>query len=101
MTRQGFDVRISPPVLAALGGASGGVPRTRSTRAFADAMERLGREGTRAQGAKKLKDLDLWEIRFKSHRAFFRLVPRSRMVAVGFAQTKKSSRLPMRRLRHI
>ena len=102
MTRhQGFDVRISPQVLAALGSASGGAPRTRGARAFAEAMERLSREGTRAQGAKKLKGLDLWEMRFENRRAFFRLGPRSQMIAVGFALTKKSSRLPMRRLKHI
>jgi hypothetical protein len=64
-------------------------------------MRRLRYEGTRAEGAKKLNGLDLWEIRFESHRAFFRLVPHSRTVAVGFVQTKKSKRIPMRRLRHI
>ena len=64
-------------------------------------MERLGREGPRATGAKKLRGLDLWEIRFEDHRAFFRLVPRTNMIAVGFAQAKKSSRIHMRRLAHI
>ncbi len=64
-------------------------------------MRRLEREGTRAEGAKKLKGLDLWEIRYESHRAFFRLVPGSDIIAVGFVQTKKSNRIQMRRLRHI
>ena len=64
-------------------------------------MRRLRREGTRAAGARKLKGLDLWEIRFEDHRAFFRLVPRGHIIAVGYMQAKKSKRIPMRRLRHI
>ena len=102
MTRQqGFDVRVSPLVLTALERAPASAPRTGRARGFARAMRRLEREGTRAADAKKLSGLDLWEIRFESHRAFFRLVPRSDIIAVGFVQTKKSSRIPMRRLRHI
>jgi hypothetical protein len=64
-------------------------------------MRHLRREGTRAAGAKKLKGLDLWEIRFEDRRAFFRLVPRSNIIAVGFVQVKRAKRMPMRRLRHI
>ncbi len=50
---------------------------------------------------KRLKGLDLWEIRFENQRAFFQTVPHSRVIVVGFAQTKKSNRIPTRRLRHI
>jgi len=102
MTRhQGFDVRVAPEVLATLARSPKRPASTERTKGFARAMRRLRREGTRAEGVKKLKGLDLWEIRFESHRAFFRLVPRTRTIAVGFVQTKKSWRIPMRRLRHI
>jgi hypothetical protein len=70
-------------------------------RAFASAMGRLGRAGTRATGVKKLKGLDLWEIRFANRRAFFRLVPNTNLIAAGFVQVKKSGRIRMSRLMHI
>lgn len=95
-----FDVRVSPLVLATLKRDASRAPHA-GHAGFASAMRRLRREGTRAAGTKKLKGLDLWEIRFDSHRAFFRLVPRGGIIAVGFVQEKKSSRIPMRRLRHI
>ena len=102
MTRhQGFDVRVSPLVLAALELAPARAPLTGRDKGFARTMRRLEREGTRAAGAKKLKGLDLWEIRFGSSRAFFRLVPHSDIIAVGLVQAKKANRIPMRRLRHI
>lgn len=102
MTRhQRFDVRVAPPVLEAVAGISLGVPQTRRARAFADAMERLRREGTRAHGAKKLKGLDLWEIRADEWRAFFVPVPRGRRIAVGAILAKRSRRVRMSRLKHI
>lgn len=102
MTRpQGFDVRVAPEVLARYEGRSKGARRSRDARSFADAMERLRREGTRATGAKKLKGFDLWEIRADDQRAFFRPVPRSNRIAVGYVLTKTTRRLWSSRLRHI
>jgi hypothetical protein len=102
MTRhQGFDVRVAPDVLAALAGVPPGVPRTRIARAFAGAMDRLGHAGTHAAAAKKLKGLDLWEVRVEDRRVFFRPVARSNVIAVGFIATKRSRRLRMSRLKHI
>jgi len=64
-------------------------------------MERLRREGTRAHGAKKLKDLDLWEIRAHDWRAFFVPLSRGNRIAVGAILTKRSQRIRMRKLKHI
>lgn len=98
MTRhEGFDVRVAPEVYES-------IELTRDPReaaAFFDAVDRLARHGTRASGAKKLKGLDLWEIRFRDSRAFFDLVPGKRVIAVGAVTSKKSRRLRMSRLRVI
>jgi hypothetical protein len=98
MTRhRGFDVRVAPHVLESIDHAQD----PRQPAAFFDAVDRLARHGTRAPGAKKLKALDLWEIRFRDSRAFFTVVPGKRVIAVGAVTSKKSRRLRMSRLRTI
>jgi hypothetical protein len=98
MTRhKGFDVRVSPEVLDGIERSRDAIEEVR----FFDAIDRLSRDGTRAPGTRKLKSLDLWEIRFGESRAFFSLVPGTRLLAVGAIATKKSRRLRMSRLRSI
>lgn len=98
MTRHpGFDIRIAPEVLGLLEQSRDPTEEIR----FFDAIDRLSRHGTRAPGTRKLKALDLWEIRFGESRAFFCLVPGTRILAVGVIAMKKTRRLKMSRLRWI
>lgn len=102
MTRhERFDVRVAPEVLASVGGERSRVPDTGQARAFASAMERLRREGTRASAVKKLQGLDLWEARIGDQRVFLRPVPHSNLIAVGAILTKKSRRIRMSRLQDV
>ena len=103
MTRhQRFDVRLAPEVaeavceLAERPGA--GAAQARRLRT---AIWHLSVEGTRASGAKKLRSLDLWEIRVGDYRVFFCPVRRTKQVAVATMLTKTVRRLPMRRQKHI
>ena len=50
---------------------------------------------------KKLRSLDLWEIRVGRHRLFFCLVPGTNQLAVGALLEKTSRRIEMARLRQI
>ena len=103
MTRhQRFDVRVAPEVekrmldLAERSGAA----RVES-RHIRAALLLLGSMGTRAHGAKKLKSLELWEIRAGRHRLFFTLVPGTRRLAVGALIAKDARRIGMTRLKLI
>ena len=51
--------------------------------------------------AKKLKSLDLWEIRAGDARLFFCLVPGTQQLAVGAMVVKTVRRLPMTQLKRI
>ena len=103
MTRQeGFDVRVAPAVadqVRALALRSGD-PADDARRIYA-AQDRLARNGTRAEGVRKLRSLDLWEIRAGRYRLFFCLVPGTRRLAVGAPQAKTSGRIRMATLRQI
>ena len=101
MTRpRRWDVRISPVVeeqvreLARKAGDS-----MNDARRISAAQDRLARNGTRASGVKKLRSLDLWEIRAGRHRLFFCLVPGTNQLAVGALLEKTSRRIEMARLR--
>lgn len=100
MTRhQGFDVRVAPDVRRVLLQAdrSGTPLRAR----FVVESERLATYGLRSRSAKKLRGLDLWEVRIGDHRAFIRLVPETRTIAVGALVAKRTRRLPIEKLRVI
>ncbi len=94
MTRHsGWEVRVSPDVKRTVQsaahdhGASARLPRD-----FRRAMNRLNRNGTRAAGAKKLKSLDLWEIRIGVYRAYFCPIRGTDVIAVGALVVKKTRR---------
>jgi hypothetical protein len=102
MTRhQGWDVHVAPDVPAAIDEGAAKSERTKRRAAFAGAMDRLGRQGTRTNGVKKMKGLDLWELRIGDTRVFFIRVTRSNLIAVGAIATKRSRRMRMSRLQHI
>jgi len=65
------------------------------------AQDRLARNGTRAEGTKKLRALDLWEIRAGQFRLFFCPVPGQRVLAVGSVVVKSSRRIKMAKLQQI
>jgi hypothetical protein len=100
--RKGFDVCVAPQVerhirrLAQHGGAAAD-----DARHLLAAQDRLALNGTRADGVKKLRALDLWEIRAGRYRLFFCLVPRSNLLAVGVVLAKTSRRIRMARLKRI
>lgn len=101
MTRRPhFDVRIPPAVRRLVDPGDSGHGARRASHFF-DGMDRLSIEGTRAAGVKKLKGREVWEMRLGDRRAFFCLVPGTRIIAVGALSTKKSRRLSSNRLRVI
>jgi hypothetical protein len=53
-------------------------------------MIALTSQGTRASGAKKLKSMDLWEIRVGDYRAYFCLVSGTNELAVGAFAPKRT-----------
>ena len=61
----------------------------------------LASMGTRANGARKLQSLELWEVRAGRHRLFFSPVPGTHKLAVGALIVKEVRRIKMSRLRHI
>ena len=77
-----------------------GAPSADMRRVWA-AQERLARAGTRAKGARKLRSLDLWEIRAGQFRLFFCPVPGQRVLAVGSVVVKSSRRIKMAKLQQI
>jgi mRNA-degrading endonuclease RelE of RelBE toxin-antitoxin system len=100
MTRpQGFDVRVAPEVEHVLQRAdrSGTPLRAR----FLVETERLAAHGLRSRSTRKLGGLDLWEARIGDYRAFFRLVPGTRTIAIGALVAKRTKRLRMDKLRAI
>jgi hypothetical protein len=103
MTRpQRWDVRIAPDVeeqVRALARRSG--DSMNDARRISVAQDRLAYGGTRASGVKKIRSLDLWEIRAGRHRLFFCLVPGTNQLAVGALFEKTSRRIEMARLRQI
>ena len=103
MTRpQGFDVRVAPEVERVVGELA--LRRGKSmddARWISAAQDRLARSGTRAEGAKKLRALDLWEIRAGRYRLFFCLVPRTNLIAVGAVLAKSSRRIRMAQLKRV
>ena len=103
MTRhRGFDVRVAPQVeqqllrLAQRPGHS--MVESRRIRAALLLLESMG---TRASGTKKMKSLDLWEIRAGRYRLFFALVPGTSRIAVGALIAKDAQRIKMTRLKLI
>ncbi len=102
MTRHtGWDVRISPDVIRAVRDTtvSGGSTPIRAQ--FVTEIDRLQRFGTRANGVKKMRSLDLWEIRSGDRRVFFCLGPHAGMIAVGAIERKTSKRLRMTKLQTV
>jgi hypothetical protein len=98
----GWRVRISPEVEAIIveaGGRHG--TSAELIRDFRHAMRRLAWNGTRASGAKKLRSLDLWEIRVGDHRAYFSLVPGNNVLAVGALVVKRTRRHRAQQLKTI
>ncbi len=61
----------------------------------------MARSGTRATGAKKLRSLDLWELRIGAYRAYFCRVPGTPVLAVGVLEVKKTKKLRMTQLKAI
>jgi len=103
MTRhRTFDVRVAPDVEQAVR-AMAHRPGTASTDAkhVLAAQQRLAAFGTRANGAKKLRSLALWEIRAGRQRIFFCPVPGTRRLAVGALIVKSTSRLRTAKLKAI
>jgi len=99
---KGWQVRVAPDVTEFVDGSARrhGDSLRLATR-FHQAMSALASQGTRANGAKKLKSMDLWEIRVGDHRAYFCLVPDTNELAVGaFApkRTRKQSPRTMKGL---
>ena len=100
MTRhQGFDVRVAPEVEDVLRRSESSGTSLRGR--FLVEAERLAAFGLRSRSARKLRGLDLWEARVGDHRAFFRLVPGTRTIAVGALVSKRTRRLRMDKLRAI
>jgi hypothetical protein len=64
-------------------------------------MALLSVSGTRATGVKKLRGLDLWEMRIGDHRAFFYPVRGTNLLAVGALESKKTAKFKMTKLRAI
>lgn len=97
----GWEVRISPDIDETLLGVARARASTDLIAGFRGAMDLLARGGTRANGAKKLKSLDLWEIRVGDHRAYFSPVPGTTVLAVGALEAKKTRRLQSWKLKTI
>ncbi len=64
-------------------------------------MTLLSISGTRATSVKKLRALDLWEIRVGDRRAFFCPVRGTSILAVGALEPKRAKRFRMTKLRAI
>jgi len=60
------------------------------------AIDLLEANGPRANGAKRLNDLDLYEIRVMDHRLFFDVVPGGRTIAATVFVRKARGTLPNR-----
>lgn len=97
----GWEVRISPDIDETLLGVARGRASSELIADFRGAMDLLARNGTRANGAKKLRSLDLWEIRVGDHRAYFCPVSGATVLAVGVLEAKNTKRLPSRKLKTI
>ena len=97
----GWSVRVSPDVDDAILAVA---RRDSSARLVTDVLagfDRLARSGTRATGVKKLRSLDLWEIRLGDYRAYFCPVPGTDLLAVGVLEAKRTRRLRMERIKTI
>ncbi len=64
------------------------------------ALELLALNGPLANGAKKLNDLDMYQIRVDQYRLFFGLVPGTRTIAATMLVPKTTGRLPMKTYKH-
>jgi hypothetical protein len=102
MTRpQRWDVRIAPDVEEQVRALARRDPHARFVADIKSAMALMIVSGTRATGVKKLRGLDLWEIRISDHRAFFCPVRGTSVLAVGALEAKKTEKFKMTRLRAI
>jgi hypothetical protein len=93
-----WQVRVSVDIEDRMRGLARERPSARLAADFRAALDRLATSGTRANGVKKLSSLQLWQVRIGDHRAFFDLVPGSRVIALGALVTKRRSRLDMKEL---
>jgi len=93
-----WQVRVSVDIEDRMRGLARKRPSARLAADFRAALDRLAMSGTRANGVKKLSSLQLWQVRIGDHRAFFDLVPGSRVIALGALVTKRRSRLDMKEL---
>lgn len=103
MTRhRGFDVWVAPNVTEVIRDMAG-QPGTVAddARRIRAAQRRLAISGTRAVGARKLRSLDLWEIRAGRYRLFFCPVPGRAQITVGALVLKTSRRLRSAKLQSI
>lgn len=60
------------------------------------ALDLLAANGPRANGAKRLNDLAMYEIRVQDHRLYFDTVPGGRTIAATVLAPKTTGRLPMK-----
>jgi len=92
-----WDVDLHPDIVDLLldsRRATGLGPKLRAR--LEHAIELLEANGPRANGAKRLNDLDLYEVRVMDHRLFFNVVPGGRTIAATVFVRKATSRLPNR-----
>ncbi len=102
MTRHsGWEVRVSAEVNEAIVREARREADARIVADVRNAMGLLRINGTRATGAKKLRALDLWEIRIGDFRAYFCPVRGTNLLAVGALEAKRTRRLRMTKLRMI
>jgi hypothetical protein len=102
MTRpQRWNVRVSPTVEEQVRLLARRDPHARLVADIKIAMALLSVSGTRATGVKKLRGLDLWEMRIGDHRAFFCPVRGTNLLAVGALESKKTAKFKMTKLRAI
>ena len=60
------------------------------------ALDLLEANGPQANGAKRLNDLTIYEIRVQDHRLYFDTVPGGRTIAATVLAPKTTGRLPMK-----
>jgi len=103
MTRhKEFDVRVAADVEQTIRAMARGVGGTATdARHLLAAQQRLAASGTRANGASKLRSLEIWEVRAGRCRLFFVPVPGTHWLAVGAIAVKTRRRLRMLKLESI
>ena len=96
-----WQVRASPDVEQVIRQVARGRASARLVADYRAGLDQLARSGTRANGVKMLRSLELWEVRMGEYRAFFCPVPGTGVIAIGALVAKRTGKLRMKRLRTI